>query len=216
MISVIGTLVLLFTLALSGEASIPTRRPHVELGNCTDPVYCAKDSCTSVLSTEDGECVELPAGVAGNVVPGVAARFECSFEPRPCAPVQVFWNDPNCTNPMQIVYLPCESCLQFPPRYLSCGARNDTFELLISSVGANDTMCAKPGPRPPRGTAPGECYAHPGVPGLYLLYNNLETCAVLVARGYSTKDCSGSPISETVLATQAKCMGGITARCRLP
>lgn len=95
----------------------------------------------------------------------------------------------------------------------------------------SDANCANCGPISPddKGLPPGECYPHPGVPGLFLRYPNLESCTqyhllafedentcretpddVLSLRGDKKRVVSALPTTaQSIFAGQGKCFNGL-------
>jgi hypothetical protein len=178
--------------------------------NCTDTVSCDASTCTAVMSAPDGQCVELPAD--SYIIPAPYGRLECSPSPSLCSPTMVFFNDSKCLHPQESYWTPCGVCLQYPSRRQTCKVINDTFVVHVETC--NDPSCRDCVPNKDPGLAPGVCYAHPDVPGLYLEYPNLEACTNIVITGYNDSLCAGPVQAQTVMPGRSKCFGGLSFACQ--
>lgn len=185
-------------------ACVVTATPVI-VGNCTDQVHCSSSTCSVLLKATEGECVTLPSN--NGITAGKSARFWRQSSVQICSPTQVFFNDPTCSKPLEELWTPCGTCLQFPPRLQTCGVVNGTFKVFVQSC--TDAQCQQCGPIGNSGLPPKKCYAHPGVPGLYLMYANLEACEGILVHGYEKENCGGLRVSQTILPGQGKCFGGL-------
>lgn len=180
----------------------------VVVQNCTDVLECAPSSCAPILTVESETCVELPS--ESYILNAPFAKFSCLSSAGLCSPTKAFFNDSKCQHPVETYWTPCGVCLQFPSRRQTCEVFNDSFIVHVETcVDANCETCIK---NHDRGLPPGYCYPHPGVPGLYLEYRNLEACTNIRVQGYNESDCSVMT-AETVMPGRDKCFGGLAFSC---
>ena len=197
-------LILVAILLVSGATAT------VVVENCTDVVQCQKHTCTTILAAQEGRCVELP--LEAYILDATYATLECAPSPSLCSPTMVFFNDSKCAHPQETYWTPCGVCLQYPARRQNCKVVNDTF--IVHVEACNDANCMDCIPNKDPGLAPGVCYAHPDVPGLFLEYPNLEACTNIVIRGYNDSSCAGPIVARTVMPGRNKCFGGISFGCQ--
>lgn len=200
-------------------ASVTARQSSaiITVRNCSDQVSCST-GCRSVLKARERVCVPLTAGLSNLLLPGKFAMFTLEHQPSLFSDTQVFFNDPNCTTALQRFDTVCGSCFQYPPRMNTCridmkkaGTASDKFRVFVQT--GRDAMCTSSDPITNDGLPPGVCYAHPGVPGLFLKYTGLSGCAQITARGFDDATCSAeSQVSQTFFASGAShpnCFGGV-------
>lgn len=178
---------------------------------CTDVNQCSPSTCTKLLETEQNTCISLPGGSNNSILNASYAKFFCMQGVQACSPTKVYFNDSTCSGtPAETLWNPCGTCLQFPPRLQNCEVRNGTFLVRVKSC--HDNSCEHCDPYDDAGLPPATCYAHPGVPGLYLEYNNLEACAGIFVMGFNDANCERR-VAQTIMAGQGKCFGGIAFSC---
>lgn len=184
----------------------------VVISNCSaDPVNCQTCNASQTIRVEGHKCIPLPA--MNGIIAAPYARFECLEKPFLCTPTQAFWNDPNCTHPMETLWTPCGGCIQSPPRLMECAVLNNSYHSLVTSCG-NDAMCKKCEPFDGTGLKAGVCWPHPGVPGLFLKFSNLEPCGAIRVIGYQNSTCKEEErVAETLMPSQHKCFQGIKFEC---
>lgn len=192
-----------------GFTTRPPIRGAIGISNCSDPLACDPTTCERT-SVKSGECTNLTP-ISSGIINSTFATFSCSTQPQLCAPLHVYEGDPTCSQPLQTIWLPCESCLQEPARWVTCRVVDGVFRVFVQSC--SDNACGKCEQHTDAGMPPGECYAHPGVPGLYLKYRNLEACAVVEVKGFPTDDCHGAASAVTKMPAQSKCFGGLSFQC---
>jgi hypothetical protein len=184
------------------------------VSNCQDVNTCHPSTCSKLYSVKEGACTSL--GSSNNsLIDAAYAKFYCMGSVRSCSPTKVYFNDSTCAGaPAETLWTPCGTCLQFPPRLQTCEVSNDTFLVRVRSC--HDNSCEQCDPFDNAGLPPATCYAHPGVPGLYLEYENLEACSGVLIEGYSNADCISTPSAQTIMPGQSKCFGGISLSCSSP
>lgn len=183
----------------------------VTVSTCQDVNQCAPSTCTKNFIAAEGACIGL--GSNNSIINASFATFSCLKGVQICSPTKVFFNDSTCGGtPAETLWTPCGTCLQFPPRLQTCRVANDTFNVRVQSC--NDNSCESCDPFDNNGLPPQLCYAHPGVPGLFLEYDNLEACAGVLVQGFNDMYCT-SPSAQTIMPGQAKCFGGLTFNCSL-
>lgn len=225
--------VLAHMFAVAGEGlRFESAQTLIRIRNCTDQVGCRADSCTDLSSpyspAPENTCV--PLSQAAGLAAGSYGRFRCVRDRvGVCNPTEVFFGSPCQGTPMQVITTPMPSCMQLSPRYQypvvvdnNEGPNGgEQFRTFVESC--SDARCKKCTPvnhTSNPGMPPNFCYAHPGVPGLYLFYKDLVTCSLIELDGYDTlEQCQNNPlepISSTTLPSQGKCWGGISLTCQGP
>jgi hypothetical protein len=184
------------------------------VSNCQDVNTCDPSTCTKLLSAKQGVCTNL--GSSNNsIIQAQYAKFHCLNTVQSCVPTKVYFNDSTCTGtPAETLWNPCGMCLQFPARLQTCEVRNDTFVVRVRQC--NDNSCDQCDPFDNSGLPPATCYPHPGVPGLYLYYSNLEACSGVLVEGFNDAECLTKRSAQTLMPGQEKCFGGISFNCTSP
>jgi hypothetical protein len=198
----------LATVAAVGFAQ--ASRQVIRVSNCSDAVTCSPATCVSEIVDAD-RCVSLqPANFSG-IIDAPFATFTCLRDPFLCTPTQAFWQDPTCATPMETLWTPCGTCMQFPPRDMHCAVLNNTYHSIVGSC--SDAACKKCTQDNGDGLTAGVCWPHPGVPGLFLKFQTLEACSAIRIVGYANGTCTGQKLAETIMPGGGKCFKGLTLFC---
>lgn len=207
--SIVVCLTTVTTVSLASGIANHTTTSQVVVSNCADVNHCDRATCNTSFVADAGACVPLPAN--NNIMNASFATFTCLSNVFACSPTRVFFNDSTCSGtPAETLWTPCGTCLQFPARLQACEVHNDEFLVRVKSCSDNTCgICEDFGNR---GLPPRECYPHPGVPGLFLEYNNLESCSAVQVEGFSDSKCT-ELVALATLPGQNKCFGGLTLSC---
>lgn len=185
--------------------------PTIVVQNCSDQVRCANSTCRTLLRARAGTCVPLDSALSNYLVPAKYATLTLEKAPGLYSNTGVFINDPSCTAPVAQYDIVCGTCQQFSPRLTTCGVDQETGGFRVFVRSAADPLCKSAPPISDAGLPAGKCYAHPGVPGLYLRYTDLNGAAVITVKGYDDPSCrAGAEVASTMLAAAPKCFGGMS------
>lgn len=208
--------VALFSLVVFTTIFVSAGGDVVVIRNCTDTVNCDSSSCIPVLTVPVGVCTPMSSAASYLLLPGKYIKVVPSAKPGLCSPTQVYFGDPTCSpkNISSVFWTPDGACLQYSPRLQTATVKDDQFLVFVQSCA--DATCANCSPISPtdKGLPPKVCYAHPGVPGLYLRYPNLESCTQYDVTAYDDaascdKNIVSSQTAKTIFAGQGKCFAGV-------